>query len=354
MFGGWLLKAFLFVLGATCYALLGIFSQLSKSDDGSYAYSMPTVVLTAEAVKLCISSLFLSQERKTPSSALHVLSSTSPRTWALWTVPSALYSLNNNLDMLYIQYMDPATAQVLVQLKIITTAIAWWLVFQKPLGHRKWLALLFLFLGCVGAGWPKESTDGSMYIKPFGAVLIGVYVFISATAGVYNEWLYKVGGSEESIHASNVRLYAIGVCFNFMGFVAGIPVDERLTGLFGLWRGYNVYTFGLVGTYACMGLLIAQVMKHFDSIVKLFISGSSMYVSAVLSFAIFGLQPALSFILSLGIVTLAILMFNAADLPAGVALKSSGVTVLVLALISIVSVTSNAELIPNLWGGVQT
>eukprot|EP00435_Cladocopium_sp_Y103_P018666 s234_g4.t1 len=45
----------LFCLGSACYALLGILSQLSKSPDGSYGYSLPSVVLLAEFTKLCIS-----------------------------------------------------------------------------------------------------------------------------------------------------------------------------------------------------------------------------------------------------------------------------------------------------------
>jgi len=314
----WLLRAFLFAVGSVCYALLGIFSQLSKSADGSYAFSMPTVVLTAEAVKLCLSTFFLLRETRSLSGVLRAVFNTPVRTWFLWMCPSILYSLNNNLDMLNNQYMDPATEQVLVQLKILTTGLAWWFVFQEPLGTRKWLALVLLFLGCVGAGWPQEASAGSrstMYIEPFGVFLVGVYASISAIAGVYNEWLYKVGGAKESIHASNIRLYMIGVAFNFLGFVSALPAENRAQSLHGLWRGYNGYTWGLVATYAIMGLLLSQVMKYFGSIVKLFISGSSMYVSAVLTWAIFGLKPSVMFVLSLSVVTLAILIFNAEKLP---------------------------------------
>ena len=85
----------------------------------------------------------------------------------------------------------------------------------------------------------------------------------------------------------NVRIYVIGCAVNLGFHLYHKPVSS-------LWRlteGYNRYCWGLVATYSLMGLLLAQVMKFFDNIVKLFISGSSMYVSALLSYAIFGYTP---------------------------------------------------------------
>eukprot|EP00438_Fugacium_kawagutii_P019369 Skav207909 [mRNA] locus=scaffold190:184538:187529:- [translate_table: standard] len=109
------LGAFLFSLGSACYALLGILSQLSKSPDGSYAYSLPSVVLLAEFTKLCISLCFLTADSGSISQAAKDVLGTSLKSWLAFAFPSALYSLNNNLDMLNNQHMDPATEQVLVQ-----------------------------------------------------------------------------------------------------------------------------------------------------------------------------------------------------------------------------------------------
>jgi UDP-galactose transporter len=305
-------KGILFALGSLCYALLGVLSQLSKSPDGSYAYSMPSVVFLAEAVKLCLSFAFLSAETGSPLAAIGDVLGGPPMRWAAFAVPSVLYSLNNNLDMLNNQHMDPATEQVLVQGKILTTGIVWWLVFQEPLGTRKWVALILLFCGTVLAGWPSDDkpdpTQKIMYIDTIGVFLVILYIWVSASAGVYNEWLYKYIGKGESIHTANIRLYTIGCIVNLSGFVASSSESHRKGGLL---TGYNSYTWGLVATYALMGLLLAQVMKFFDNIVKLFISGSSMYVSAVLSWLIFGYTPTTTFLAALVLVTVAIILYNA-------------------------------------------
>jgi len=305
-------RALLFCLGSLCYALLNVLSQLSKEPDGSYAYSMPTVVLSAELVKLCLSVGFLVREVGSPVVALRTIGATPATTWFHFAMPAVLYAVNNNLDMLNNQYMDPATESVLVQLKILTTGLAWWLVFKQPIGRRKWLALVLLFVGCCGAGWPTTSSDrkqNAMYIEPFGVVLVAMYVVISATAGVYNEWLYKNLGRKDSIHVCNIRIYTVGSLFCLLTHFStnSRGGDARLLDL---WKGYNVYTWSLVVTYSMMGLLLAQVMKFFDSIVKLFISGSSMYASALLTVTIFDRVPSPMFMGSMVLVTLAILLYN--------------------------------------------
>eukprot|EP00439_Symbiodinium_sp_Y106_P060509 s309_g8.t4 len=522
-----------------------ILSQLSKSDDGSYAYSLPSVVLLAEFTKLWISLGFLTVDKGSVTEALSDVTGTSVKSWLVFALPSVLYSLNNNLDMLNNQHMDPATEQVLVQemgfgakaaavvdtqrhqalcqlaadpesgdmlrshimhtwcaevaagmgacpacfedateseiqpktrirrigfdiggvivphredredaediagltredylqveagpgalenvyiiskcgpeteartrewmehsgffertgiqrknvhfcrdvkdkapivakleldgfvddridvlrpmlslprvrpllfmlnpevsqdvlglspvfwiprmeklhlgvgqstnearnalpktsAKILTTGVVWWWVFGREMGVRKWCGLLLLFVGAVSAGWPQEApAEGKrMHIDSFGVFLILIYVWVSASAGVYNEWLYKNFSKDENIHSCNVRLYIIGCAVNLSAHLSREP---SVAGLQSLFTGYNRYCWGLVATYSFMGLLIAQVMKYLDSIVKLYISGCSMYVSAALSWIIFGYLPTTNFVMGMILVTIAMVIYN--------------------------------------------
>mmetsp|Transcript_69964 Transcript_69964/g.177567 ORF Transcript_69964/g.177567 Transcript_69964/m.177567 type:complete len:337 (+) Transcript_69964:120-1130(+) len=304
------IRVLLFACGSLCYALLGILSQLSKEEDGTYGYSLPSVVLTAEAVKLLLSCCFLTAERGSLVGACRGMVQCSPWLWLAYTIPSVLYALNNNLDMLNNLHMDPATEHVLVQGKILTTGLVWWLVFREPLGLRKWLSLLVLFSGAVLAGMPSEalfSGSRQMHIDSVGCVLVTVHCWVSACAGVYNEWLLKVLGKDDSIHISNIRLYSIGCVVNL---TAHILSDHGAGQSLFAFKGYNRYVVALVVTYASMGLLLSQVMKWFDNIVKLFISGSSMYVSALFAWTIFGYAPTVNFCIGVGLVTIAMLIFN--------------------------------------------
>lgn len=313
-------RLILFCCGSSCYSLLGILSQLSKEADGSYAYSLPTVVMCAEVNKLLISFGFLLKEQRSIRGVATVLFDGPLWKWLMFAVPSVLYSCNNNLDMLNNLYMDPATEQVLVQSKIITTGIVWWLVFRQPLGLRKWVALCVLFMGTVLAGNPTSGSEANteskaMFIEPFGVVLVTAYVFISAVAGVYNEWLFKGPGKNESLHASNIRLYTIGILFNISMFASMSAETSVPNGWSGPFRGYNVYTWALVLTYTFMGLIVSQVMRWFDNIVKLFMSGSSMYLSAFAAWSIFGYVPTARFGVGLSLTTAAMLIFNWDKMP---------------------------------------
>jgi len=298
----------LFSVGALCYALLNVLSQLSKEPDGSYAYSLPSVILLAELTKLCISAGYLVKDVGARG-AVQLVARTRLTTWGLFAVPSVLYAVNNNLDMVNNLYMDPATESVLVQGKILTTSVMWRIVFKKRLGAAKWVSLALLFAGCSGAGWPtptgREVPD-TMFIRPLGVLLVVVHCHVSSLAGVFNEWLYLGTGEGESIHLCNIRIYVVGILFCLLSHLAGGGGLSPAA----LCRGYNAYTWALVATYSLMGLLLAQIIKRFGSIVKLFLSGSSVYFSSALTFVLFGRTPTLLFVASMVLVTCALFMFN--------------------------------------------
>merc|ERR1712151_859506 len=97
-----------------------------------------------------------------------------------------------------------------------------------------------------------------------------------------------------------------------MGCAHSLTADSESddVSIFHLCKGYNIYTWALVATYSLMGLMLAQIVKYYGSIVKLFISGSSMYFSAVLCLLLFGRIPSALFMASMVLVTLGILLFN--------------------------------------------
>eukprot|EP00929_Paragymnodinium_shiwhaense_P083480 TRINITY_DN44513_c0_g1_i1.p1 TRINITY_DN44513_c0_g1~~TRINITY_DN44513_c0_g1_i1.p1 ORF type:complete len:338 (-),score=59.48 TRINITY_DN44513_c0_g1_i1:4-1017(-) len=304
----------LFVLGSCLYAGLGILSQLSKEADGSYAYSMPSVVLGAESTKLLLSCCFLQQEVGGVDAAVKVVRRAPWKSWWMFAVPSAIYSVGNNLDMLCNQYMDSATFQVCAQLKILTTGVLWWCVFRQALGIRKWLALTMLMFGSALAAMPTGDADAprKMFIEPIGMVLILIYASCSALASVYTEYVYKTVGMNESIHFQNIAMYTFGIMLNFLFYMS----DRRrqvLAGVEASWlpmHGYNFWTWCLLANYAFMGLLTSFIMKYLDNIQKLLMAGASMYVSTFATSVLFRLLPSGTFVLGLAMVTGALATYH--------------------------------------------
>lgn len=97
-----------------------------------------------------------------------------------------------------------------------------------------------------------------------------------------------------------------GVIANFCLYNYGRTAET--TG--SLFTGYGAWTWALVANYTCFGLVMGYIMKHLDNINKLFMSGSSMYVSAIVTFCIFGLRPHVMYAVGLATVTVALGIFH--------------------------------------------
>lgn len=302
----------LFVLGATAYAGVGLLSQLSKNPKtGTYDYSMPSVILGSEICKLLISITFLIQEEGSVSKGFKTIRRMPWQTLAIFSAPSLLYCIANNLGILCNRYMDSATFQVCSQLKILATALLWSFVFRETLGSRKWTALCLLLLGSAIASWPhgmsKAGADQHMYITNLGIASVIGFAVCSAAAAVATEWIYKKVGAAESIHLQNIAIYAIGVITSFCFFFVGRKPSHGFPQVF---EGFNFWTWCLMLNFCSLGLLVSFIMRYLDNIQKLLMGGASMYVSAVCTTVMFGLYPTINFVLGLCLVTGGLVTFH--------------------------------------------
>jgi UDP-galactose transporter len=304
----------LFLLGACGYAGVGIFSQLSKDPTtGTYRFNMPSVILGSEICKLLMSSMFLSQEEGSVNACIKKVWNMPRRTLLFFSVPSIIYAVGNNLDMVCNRFMDSATFQVCSQLKILFTALLWSFVFKESLGLRKWVALVCLLLGGAAASWPSGESEEDksrlehMYITNLGVLSIIAYASCGASAGIATEGIYKSIGAAESIHLQNIAMYSVGVVTIFILFVLS---RKETTNFLDVFEGFNFWTWCLMLNFCSLGLLSSFIMKYLDNIQKLLMSGASMYVSATFTTFILGLQPTQNFIFGLLVVTSGLVIFN--------------------------------------------
>ena len=96
-----------------------------------------------------------------------------------FSIPAFLYFINNNLAI-YIQlYMDPTSYQILVNLKIVSTALLYYLIMGKGISKLKWFSLMLLFLAgtfyvygnLMNEAESKSNTQIFVTNKGFGNVL---------------------------------------------------------------------------------------------------------------------------------------------------------------------------------------
>ncbi|CAD7972169.1 unnamed protein product [Amoebophrya sp. A120] len=319
-----LFQVALFVAGSVTYSLLSFLPNLAKVGKTDFAFDAASVVFFAELGKLFLSLLFLFRE--TNKSLLRMcreklFTKMMAKEILSFMVPTVLYAINNNLDIILANHMDGVTQQVLLQNKILVTSLVWWVVFRKHLEPRQWFALLLLTAGsaiAVSSGEQekvkamaddeKSSSDHSQkttktFCTPTGFALAFFYCLCSAGASIYCEYVYR-RDAKQSVHVASAAMYIGGLVVNngiYMYNTSGITAsaspdssnsiktslpqtrveDFKIPELF-LFRGWNVFTVLDCGNKALLGLTLGYVMRYLGNLHKLFMFGASMFCSAVL------------------------------------------------------------------------
>ncbi|CAK7563111.1 MAG: UDP-galactose transporter Gms1 [Sporothrix epigloea] len=154
------------------------YSRVLPGAPGGHRYFVSTAVLLTEVLKLAISLTFSIYEvsrtlaPQTPVTVLceqiynQVFSSDS---WKL-AIPAALYTLQNTLQYVALENLDPIHFQILYQLKILSTAFFSVVLLGRSLTMKRWISLFVLTIGvCVvslSSALYEDSADTPSIIYP--------------------------------------------------------------------------------------------------------------------------------------------------------------------------------------------
>uniref|UniRef100_A0A8D3D7T8 Solute carrier family 35 member 2 n=1 Tax=Scophthalmus maximus TaxID=52904 RepID=A0A8D3D7T8_SCOMX len=256
------------------------------------------------------------------------------------SVPSLIYTLQNNLQYVAISNLPAASFQVTYQLKILTTALFSVLMLRKSLSRVQWVSLLLLFAGVAivqvcSFSCPLTYSSNQNYMV--GLVAVVISCLSSGFAGVYFEKILK--GSSASVWVRNVQLGIFGTALGMLGlwWNDGAAVAEH-----GFLFGYTNMVWCVIFNQAFGGLLVAVVVKYADNILKGFATSFSIIVSTVLSIYLFSFHVDLLFTVGAGLVIGAVYMYS---LPKAAGSSSSS-------LISSSS-SSASSVLPRTDGGAE-
>lgn len=155
---------------------------------------------------------------------------------------------------------------------------------------------------------PKES---KFQIKE-GHILVLVQCFLSSSANIYNEKIFKEGnGMDESIYIQNSRLYFFGIVFNLITLLLKKDFQEHLFSC-GFFSGYNVQSTLLIFVTACFGLTVALILKFRDNMFQVMSFQLTNVLIITSSVLFFDFHPTLEFFLIAPVVLLAIFIYNVA------------------------------------------
>merc|ERR1719188_111090 len=230
-----------------------------------------------------------------------------------YSVPAAIYFVNNNLVFAILSRVSATTFQLLSQLKTVFTGLLFRFLLGRKLTTFQYLAIWQLACGtamsqvpeCHGLGGAAAAEQDQ---SSFSALLLAVLsCMLSAFGGVYSEKLLK-DQPKDSIHWQNIQLYAWGIMFNFLGMlVDGGGNGVRQEGFFG---GYNPWACIVVVNNALNGLAISAILKYADNIARVYAHACAMLLTMVLSVILFSQAPTPQLIIACSVVGASTIQYN--------------------------------------------
>jgi solute carrier family 35 (UDP-sugar transporter), member A1/2/3 len=262
----------------------------------------------------------------------------------LLAVPATAYNFQMKLEYVALANLNAAIFSVLVQTKLLCTAIMAYAVLRKKLKYIQIISLTLLTVGVMlcNLSGSSSSSSGSSSMMMDSATLTGVMATLgiamsSGFASVYTEKVIKANRSitvpmttpsitipsTTAITAATFDRSEYGLAYTQvqLAFMSICTI-----GLYALWQDLDkILEFGLFYqfSYAAMfsvlnsaigGLIVASVLKYADSVLKGYATAMSVILTGIFSMILF--NTSLSIIYFLGIVNVvtAVLLYNGKDL----------------------------------------
>lgn len=306
------LKALSLVLVTLQTTLMVVLTRFTRVGERE-AYSVCTMVIMTELLKLVFSVILLAREVEGLGRAINTLRTefAHHRTECLkLLVPAGLYFCQNNILIFAVTNLDTAVYQVCYQMKLVVTAMLSVVLLGRSLSKAQWLAVLLLCAGIVAvnmsAAGEKVQAKGGQN-PTLGLMAVFCAAFTSGMAGVYFEKLVK--GGQQSVWARNFFLAFFSLGFGAITMVVKEPQALSRDAFF---HGYDSLVCTVVVVNALGGMIVAMVIKYADNILKGFATGISTLLSTLCSIMLFGFQPNALFALGAAVVIFSTFMYSSA------------------------------------------
>ena len=268
-------------------------------------------VIGSECTKLTLSLFYiLFIERQSFQSIVKYFRDDRKNTM-LVTVPASAYNFQMTLEYIALANLDAAMFSVLVQTKLLFTAVFSAIVIRKRLKYIQVISLTLLTVGVMLCNMKFGDDQGISNTKGIMATL-GIAVS-SGFASVYTEKVIKSQRSSSpvtgqySLAYTQVQLASMSLLT--MGMYA-LFVDFEKILVYGLFHHFNGGAILTVFNSAIGGLIVAGVLKYADSVLKGYATAISVIGTGIMSMILFGTQLHVVYFMGIVNVVMAVLLYN--------------------------------------------
>ncbi|KAF0719000.1 Aste57867_1343 [Aphanomyces stellatus] len=316
------LKAISFVLLVLQNTLGTIVIKYSRA---SSKYHGTTTVLLYEMLKLilCCGVVVASSGGNVSAAvrAIRVQVLGDTRGYLKMVLLAALYSFQNNVQLLALDHVSASTYAIVYQLKIVTTALFMVILLKRSFHVVQWLAMVVLMLGVVvcSVGNASSSSTDKQQSSAVGVLMVVGLAVNSGVAAAYFESVLKTHKPPAIDHVkkdhvaidpmwrTNLQLASVSVVVAAVG-VVHTALSSSSTFVF--FEGYNGYTWGVIGLQACGGLIVSAVVRYSDNVVKNFGTAFSLVLGCLLSNYLFDDRLTPLFFLGVLLVVLSVYVYG--------------------------------------------
>lgn len=316
---------FVFIAYMAFFINQGLFVTASQQSDNAYGYNTVMAVLLTELTKLVMSIVLYTKDH----SVWSLITETRLHSNVMWQyfVPAFLYCLYNNLAFVNLSVFDPTTYYLLLQLRVVITAVLFQILFHRKLSVKQWISLFVLTAGCMIKQIPfgdeiqvdDSATDLDVIIKPvakgtasyfsWNMLLIIVQVVCSCLAGVYNELLLKGQGADCNVYIQNIYMYVDSIVCNmalllWQGDISVLLDKEEFSSIL----HYKVIL--VIINNAAIGIVTSFFLHSLNSILKTFASALELVFTAILSRIFFDIPIYSNTICAIVIVSIAVFVYS--------------------------------------------
>ncbi|XP_070544904.1 uncharacterized protein [Ptychodera flava] len=254
---------------------------------GQYPISLSTIVVLIEMVKLTTCLVIFGYQGGLK---------TIKFSWR-FAVPSFIYGINNNLFLYALHFTPPPVWNVLIQSRVIMTALIYRFVFKRDVPPMRWLALLLLMFGISlsqvsGSSTAQVGTETSAYILLKAVFLSLISAGLSTAASIYTEYLFK--NDRRPFMEQQIQLYFYGVLMTSVWALyvtRGKPLE--IQGNLNMTITWLLVLTILLG--GAGGLLVAAIIKNIDNIAKIYSATFAIFLTAILCSMLFPANFKLNF-----------------------------------------------------------
>merc|ERR1711865_868707 len=222
---------------------------------------------------------------------------------------AALYGVMNVLNFVAARRLSSSTFTVLVQLKILATAVCSVTMLGRSYSSTRWRAVMLLVLSSILVASRSSLGTTCALCEDTAQYTLGVVAVLCEVAGsgfasVYFERVVKATDSGLSIWARNVQL-AFYSCF----FFVGMRCYELAIGGSAVGHGWSLMVLFLSFLGALGGILIALTIKYADALAKTMAITGSIGVLALIDYTVLSVPLSNCNVLGVGCTMIGVLNY---------------------------------------------